>query len=200
MAAALTTPGAKVIVTSPTQRQSNELLRDKVIPLLDALGWPVPARRRAAQTLELANGARVISLPGVPATVRSYSSVTLLIIDEAAYTRDELYHAITPVLAVSRGRLVAVSTPFGERGWFHREWAGGGADWGRFQVRADQCPRLPADFLAREKVSKGPRWYAQEYLTSFEAVVGGVFSPEDIAAAFEARDEVEPLWLPGPAA
>ena len=40
------------------------------------------------------------------------SGVTLLVIDEAARVPDALYFSVRPMLAVSRGRLVALSTPF----------------------------------------------------------------------------------------
>jgi hypothetical protein len=64
------------------------------------------------------------------------------------------------MLAVSGGKLVAVSTPFGKRGWFYDEWTGA-ADWERVQITATQCPRITSDFLAEEKRSMGDRWYRQ---------------------------------------
>jgi hypothetical protein len=45
----------------------------------------------------------------------------MLVIDEASRVDDTLYLAVRPLLAVSGGRLVALSTPFGKRGWFHDE-------------------------------------------------------------------------------
>jgi hypothetical protein len=38
----------------------------------------------SALRLELANGARIVTLPGKEGTVRGFSDVSLLIIDEAA--------------------------------------------------------------------------------------------------------------------
>src|SRR6516165_5072360 len=120
---ALLEAGAPVLLLSPSQRQSAELFR-KVLDLYGALGRPVPAIRETALQLELANGSRVLSLPGTEGTVRGFSKVSLLVIDEAARVSDPLYFAVRPMLAVSRGRLVALSTPFGQRGWFHAEWTG----------------------------------------------------------------------------
>jgi hypothetical protein len=54
-------------------------------------------------------------------------------------------------------------------------------------------PRIPQEFLAEERQALGDRWYRQEYECSFEATVGAVFRPEDIAAC--ARDDVEVLDL-----
>lgn len=121
MRTALLVPKAPVLVLSPTLRQSGELFR-KILDLYAALGRPVPLVSASALKLELANGSRVVSLPGTESTVRGFSGVALLIIDEAARVSDALYCAVRPMLAVSKGRLVALSTPFGKRGWFHDAW------------------------------------------------------------------------------
>jgi len=52
-----------------------------------------------------------VSLPGDEGTVRGFSGVSLLVIDEAARVADPLYFAVRPMLAVSQGRLVALDTP-----------------------------------------------------------------------------------------
>jgi hypothetical protein len=180
-----------VLILSPTLRQSGEMFRDKVLRLYRALGRPVPARGETALTLTLANGSRVLSLPGEEGTTRGFSGVALLVIDEASRVSDELYAAVRPMLAVSGGRLLALSTPFGKRGWFYECWESG-AGWGRVQITAEQCPRITPQFLAEEWQALGERWYRQEYLCSFEDVVDAVFSYEDIQAALSA--EAKPLF------
>ena len=147
--AALLEPGSLVLLLSPTLRQSGELFRDKVVRLFDALGRPVPATQESALTMRLANGSRVVSLPGEESTIRGYSGVRLLVIDEGARVADELYRAVRPMLAVSGGRLVGLSTPFGRRGWFHEEWEGK-APWKRVRIAAEDCPRITPEFLAEE--------------------------------------------------
>jgi hypothetical protein len=114
-----------------------------------------------------------------------------LVIDEAARVADSLYYAVRPMLAVSRGRLVALSTPFGKRGWYHDEWYSEG-EWERVKITADQCSRISAEFLAEERRALGERWYRQEYLCSFEDAIDAVFSWADIQAAMS--DEVKPLF------
>jgi hypothetical protein len=84
-----------------------------------ALVEPVASRGESALRLELENHSRIISLPGQEQTVRGYAGVSLLIVDEAARVPDDLYFAVRPMLAVSNGRLIALSTPFGKRGWFY---------------------------------------------------------------------------------
>ncbi|HZZ80266.1 MAG TPA: terminase family protein [Gemmataceae bacterium] len=127
----------------------------------------IPAVGETLHHLQLANGSRILSLPGTEKTVRGYSGVALLIIDEAARVDDALYRAVRPMLAVSKGRLIALSTPFGKRGWFHDAWHSE-EPWQRLRITADECPRISASFLAEERRALGERWYRQEYLCSFE--------------------------------
>ena len=94
------------------------------------------------------------------------------------------------MLAVSHGRLVALSTPFGKRGWFFDEWEKG-AGWERVKITAAQCPRIGAAFLAEERLALGQRWYSQEYFCSFEDAIDAVFLQADIQAAI--RGDVQPL-------
>src|SRR5207302_4542199 len=76
-----------------------------------------------ADMLELKNMSRVVCVPCREETIRGFSDIDLLIIDEAARVPDNLYRAVRPMLAVSKGRLIALSTPYGQRGWFWNAWA-----------------------------------------------------------------------------
>jgi hypothetical protein len=192
---ALQQPHAPVLLLSPSLRQSGELYR-KVVELFRRLGRPMGVVAESAQRLELANGARIVSLPGDEQTIRGFSGVAMLIIDEAARVDDALYCAVRPMLAISRGRLVALSTPFGRRGWFHSEWDTSG-DWQKVRITAEECPRISADFLAEERRALGERWYRQEYLCSFEESIDAVFSYADIQAALT---DIAPLDLRGASA
>jgi hypothetical protein len=192
--AALLEAPALVLILSPTLRQSGEFFRDKFLRLWDALGRPAAGRAPTQLTLEMGNGSRVVSLPENEEGVRTFSGVRLLVLDEAARVADDLYRAVRPMMAVSGGRLVGLSTPFGQRGWFYQAWEGA-AGWERYRATAGQCPRISPAFLAEERAALGPRWYAQEYECSFEAAVGAVFAPEAVDAAVS--EEVAPLRLPG---
>jgi tRNA(Met) C34 N-acetyltransferase TmcA len=107
---ALVRPGVLVLVLSPSQRQSGELFR-KVLDLFGVLGRPAAVVSQNVHQIEFANGSRVVSLSGTEGTVRGFSEVALLVIDEAARVDDALYVAVRPMLAAFRGRLVAISSP-----------------------------------------------------------------------------------------
>jgi hypothetical protein len=189
--ATLLEPGALVLLLSPTLRQSGELFRDKVKRLYNALGRPIATKQESALTIEFVNGSRIISLPGDEGTIRVYSGVALLVIDEASRVLDNLYRSVRPMLSVSRGGLIALSTPWGKRGWWYEEWTGTN-DWERVHVTAEQCPRIDAAFLAEERKSLGERFYRQEYCGTFEDVVDVVFAEADILATLE--NAPPPLW------
>ena len=188
LAVAFTRPPALVLLLCPTLRQSGELFKEKLLGLYDRLHRPIPATQETALTLTLANGSRIISLPSSEKNIRGYSSVALLVVDEAARVPDELYNAIRPMLAVSAGRLIALSTPFGRRGWFYNEWHSSN-NWYRARVTAENCPRIPAGFLAQERRSLGERWYRQEYLCSFEDAIGQIFASELLERAMASELE-----------
>lgn len=170
---ALFTPRALVLLLSPSLRQSAELFR-QVLATDNALGRPLRSVYRSQLRLELANGSRVLCLPGREDTVRGFAGVDLIVFDEAARVPDDLYRAVRPMLAVSQGRLIALSTPFGRRGWFHAEWAGGGP-WKRVRITWRDCPRITAEFIEEERRALGPSWVAQEYETTFTALEGLVY-------------------------
>jgi hypothetical protein len=184
-------PGALVLLLSPSLRQSQELFR-KCLHVYRAAGRPVAPEAESALRLELETGARIVSLPGTETTVRGYSGVDLLIVDEAARVKDELYYSIRPMLAVSGGRLAALSTPFGTRGWWFESWRGAEA-WERYEVPATACPRITPEFLAEEQRNMGEFWFKQEYGCEFIDAQSQAFRRADIDRAF--TEEVTPWHL-----
>jgi hypothetical protein len=119
---ALTYPGCLDLVVSRSLRQSGELFRK--IKEFYNLTTPLPLVKDTEHELELSNGSRIVSLPGNPDTLVGYSSVHRLILDEAARIPDATYYALRPMLARSGGTILAISTPFGQRGWFYEAWTG----------------------------------------------------------------------------
>jgi hypothetical protein len=131
-----------------------------------------------------------VALPGNEGTIRGYSGVNLLVVDEASRVPDSLYTAVRPMLAVSGGRLVTLSTPFGSRGWWYEAWEHGGSDWVREKVTAEECPRIFAAFLDEERRELGEWFFNQEYMCTFMDAQSSAFRREDIDRAFS---EVE-VW------
>lgn len=188
---ALYRPPALILLLSPSLRQSGELFR-KVLSFYAGFAKEAPADAETALRLDLTNGSRIVSLPGKEETVRGYSGVSLLILDEAARVPDELYYSVRPMLAVSGGRLVALSTPFGKRGWFFDTWQNGAADWKRVKVTAHDCPRISPTFLAEERAAMPDFWYRAEYLCEFTEAADSLFGYDLVMSAI--APDVAPLF------
>jgi hypothetical protein len=185
-------PESLTLVVSPSARQSGEFLR-KATGFARKLGIRPKGDGDNEISLELPNRSRIVGLPGSEATVRGFSAVSLMLVDEASRVSDELYLAIRPMLAVSDGALWLMSTPFGKRGFFYEAWANGGPEWVRIRAAATECPRIGRKFLEEERATMGERWFRQEYLCEFEEAVSGVFARDLVERAI--TNEVEPLVL-----
>lgn len=187
-----TRPGSLTLVVSPSARQSGEFVRKA-----EGFARKLKIRPKGDGDNEISlafpNGSRLVGLPGNEATVRGFSAVSLLVVDEAARVSDELYLAIRPMLAVSSGALWLMSTPFGKRGFFHEVWERGGRDWERVCVPATECPRIPKEFLEEERQAMGDRWYRQEYLCEFVDSVSGVFDRDLVERAI--TSDILPLEI-----
>lgn len=163
---ALTVPAAFIIIGSSCQRQSNELLTK----FKTFAARVLPGRlRKDAETgsYYLPNGARIVALPQSPDKVRGFSSPSLIILDEAAFIHEDLYEALTPSLAASKGALWLLSSAGGQRGFFHRIWTARPAGWSFFRVTAEDCPRIDPAFLAAERIEKGEAYVRREYFCEF---------------------------------
>lgn len=179
---AIYAPGALVLLLSPGLRQSGELFR-KVADAYTTIGESVPSASETTLTLELVNGSRILSLPATEATIRGYSAVSLLIVDEAARVPTELITAVRPMLAVTNGRLITLSTPYGSRGWWYDAWRSPD-DWLRVEIPATMCPRITPTFLEEERRSMGEWWFRQEYLCEFMDAETQAFRRADVESAF----------------
>jgi hypothetical protein len=107
-----------------------------------------------------------------------------LIIDEASRIEDSLISAVTPMLATTDGDLIALTTPFGRRGWFYDQWRNG-EGYQRTKKTALDCPRISAAFLDKERQRLGPLMFGQEYMCEFIDPGASAFSTELIGACLD---------------
>jgi hypothetical protein len=141
---ALEFPDKLIIAMSPSARQTGELMR-KIEYFLRHCGVRVKGDGSNEMSIVLTNGSRIVGLPGGEGTIRGFSSVNLLIVDEAARVPDDSYRAARPMLAVANGDLLLLSTPYGKRGFFYEEWIHS-SDWLRLQVRGEEARASPGIF------------------------------------------------------
>jgi hypothetical protein len=186
-------PDSVVLLVSPSERQSQRLFEQGVLPLYRRLDRPVQADSENMTTLRLSNGSSIFALPGAERTVRGFAAVDAVVIDEAARVEDEMIAALSPMLAVSGGRMLGLSSAWSQEGWFWNAWTDDDDSWERIEVKADECPRLTPDFLESERALLGERRYRREYECQFTGADDALFSPELVRTMF--TDEVEPLEL-----
>jgi Terminase large subunit, T4likevirus-type, N-terminal len=182
---AFTQDKSLVLVASPTDRQSAEFIR-KAREMVVTLGIRPRGDGDNQTSLLFPNGSRIVGLPGMEGTVRGFSAVSLLLIDEAARVDDAMYKALRPMLAVGQGDLWLMSTPYGKRGFFYECWEHDpDEDWFRMTVPATECGRISGEFLEEERRAIGRQWFAQEYMAEFVDNGAAVFGRDLVEAAVD---------------
>jgi hypothetical protein len=177
------------LIVSRAKRQS-DLLFEKVIDIFEAIPDKPTGARVMAGRLELPNGSRIISLPGNERTVRGLSA-DLVVVDEAAQVPDKLFNAVVPIVAARNGRIIALSTPYGQRGFFYKACQPG-SGWTLIKTKVEESRRLSSEALEEaRRTLEDPHAYRQEFECEFLGDSTLYFSPELIAAAFDAS--VEPF-------
>jgi hypothetical protein len=191
---AFTRKQSLVLVASPTDRQSAELVT-KAADMAARLGIRRRGDGHNAASLVFPNGSRIVGLPGMEHTVRGFSGVSLLLIDEASRVPDRIYKALLPVLARSGGDLWLMSTPWFKTGFFYEAWTHGGPDWMRMRVPATECAWISKEYLEEQRVDLGPIWFPRDFMCEFVDSGAGVFERELIEAAIDYS--IEPLDVDG---
>lgn len=210
-------PGSTSIIASRTERQAKLVQRwvadatrlanlpgdysieSKEISVYedDLTGAGGRILNRSVMSLELANGAQVVSIPANPDTVRGYSP-NLIILDEAAYVPNMVYDAIRPMRAQTKAQLILLSSAGAKRGFFYEEWIADDPMWERMQVTADEVSWIDEEFLERERLKlSSEAFFRQEYYCEFMDVQGGLFTTEQIAAMYgnEAATAMRDQWV-----
>ena len=140
-------PGSLSVVACPAQRQSAELLR-KVRDMVLKAGAKLISDN--VYGLELANGSRVLALPGSEESIRGLTVDGWIVVDEAAYVLDEMIAALRPMRAQRpEARFVMLSTANTRTDPFWSAWETGGESWMRIQVTVDVDPTLYSQELSR---------------------------------------------------
>jgi hypothetical protein len=177
--------GYFAVCTAPSDRQSLELFQ-KIRKTLDAAGeLEVPPTKDNLHELVLPNGSRIVCLPSNADTIRGFSAVDELLVDEAAMVGDAVFAAVEPMVIRSGGSMVLMSTPLGQRGHFHSVWAGGHG-WERYEVSYVELLKsghFEEEELKAYRAEHGDWKFRQEYCCEFVASNDSVFTSDVIAKA-----------------
>jgi len=179
---ALDHPNKLVMVISKTERQAG-LLFAKILRSVHDMdkkqilsGKDRPTRH----LISLKNGARIHCLPAGDTGYGIMGfTIDLLIADEAAWIPEEVWNSIIPALAITRGNIWLLSTPFVKEGYYYSCF--NDPTFTAFHTSSEDCPRKDQIFLDRQKEILTKAQYTQMYLGEFVDDVLRFFSEELIA-------------------
>jgi len=187
---AKTIPNSLVLLISLSHRQSL-LLFGKVVEAVKKDPDHIDIVEKInLQELVLTNGSRIVAAPGKDETIRGFSGVDLLVIDEAAYVPDKLYDAVAPMIAASQGQVILLSSPAGKDGFFWRIWDKG-EGWERYRIQAKDCGRISQKFLDEQRLIVPDHVYRREYEAEFTESIYSLVTAEDLEAMMQ--NSVRPL-------
>ena len=144
-------------------------------------------KNEAELSVELTNGSRIQLKGAENADSLRGVSLSSLIVDEAAYVKQEAWEMVLrPALSDQGGPAWFITTPAGLN-WFHDLWeqAAEEHDWETFSFTTIEGGNVPPEEVAAAKRTLDERTFRQEYLASFETLTGRVFpdfSDDNISA------------------
>lgn len=165
---ALNNPNKLIMVIASVER-SAFLLFEKILSYIhtkDKTQIMTGRWRPTKSQLRLKNKSRILCLPtGETGYGIRGHTINLLVADEAQFINEEVWTAVTPMLAITKGKIILLSTPHGREGYFYRCFQDD--NFTSFHISSEDCPRKDVDFLKREKERMTKAQYAQEYLGEF---------------------------------
>lgn len=185
---ALKNPKKNIMIIASVERQAL-LLFEKVLSHIYLKNKSAIMRGKYRPTkhkLRLKNGSVIHCLPTGDSGygIRGYT-IDVLYADEAHFINEEVWQAVTPMLATTGGNIILLSTPFGSEGYFHRCFYDD--KFKSFHISTEEVANsreepqktMMLNFLKDEKERMTKLQYQQEYLGLF---VGGIqrFIPDDL--------------------
>ncbi|HET7190531.1 MAG TPA: terminase family protein [Pseudolabrys sp.] len=135
-------PGSLSVIACPAQTQSAEALR-KVREMLLKAGAELTTDN--VFRLEIANGSRVLALPGTQDSIRGLTVDAWIVADEAAQLDPDILGALHPMRTqCPDARFAMLSTAWSRTDPFWSVWTGDDPSWTRITATLDAAPNLIA--------------------------------------------------------
>ncbi len=156
-------PGSLSVIACPAQTQSAEALR-KVREMLLKAGAELTTDN--VFRLEIANGSRVLALPGTQDSIRGLTVDGWIVADEAAQLDPDILGALHPMRTqCPNARFAMLSTAWSRTDPFWLVWAGDDPSWTRITATLDVAPNLiAAEVVERAKRQLSEDDFKREYL------------------------------------
>ena len=160
---ALFMPGSLSVIACPAQNQSAEALR-KVKDMVLKAGAELTTDN--VFKLEIANGSRVLALPGTQDSIRGLTVDAWIVADEAAQLDPAIMAALHPMRTqCAHTRFAILSTAWSRTDPFWTVWENDDPSWIRIRATVDVEPTLIApDALERARRQLNEDDFNREYL------------------------------------
>ena len=185
---ALNKPNQLILIAACVLDQA-ELIFRKAREYIEARYKNQIVGRVTLHFLELKNGSKILcrAIGDTGEGIRGYTA-NIIIIDEAAFVNERVWSAITPIISVSHGKMILLSTPHGRKGYYYNCFSD--KDYTSFHVSALDCPRHTKEFLDKAEARMTKVEFATEYLGEFIDELREYFTDEWIEKVCVLRREV----------
>ena len=185
---ALKKPNQLILIAACVLDQA-ELIFRKTREYIEARYKTQIVGRVTLHFLELKNGSKILcrAIGDTGEGIRGYTA-NIIIIDEAAFVNERVWSAITPIISVSHGKMILLSTPHGRKGYYYNCFSD--KDYTSFHVSALDCPRHTKEFLDKAEARMTKVEFATEYLGEFIDELREYFTDEWIEKVCVLRREV----------
>jgi len=174
---AITIPDQTIVIISRTKLQAGILI-DRACTYAVRLGHKIRRALGHQFSLQLPNGSKIFAVPHTTDTSVG-NTANVLIVDEAALVKDQVYFSVSPFVARTHGAIWLMSTPRRPAGFFHNIWTNGDQRWHRIFSTVKDCPDIDPDFLEMQKKIDEIK-YRQDFDCEFLQPANRLFTEEMI--------------------
>jgi len=186
-------PESVTLIAAQRKEVAQEMVRKAKKGVRVLRGGLFPTiKKDNAGSLELSNGSRIMAVSGSESGPRGYT-VNLVVVDEASRVPEEYYEAVTPTQStVKRPKFIAMTTPYGKKGWFWDLWSKNTSCFKQLLTYKD-CPRISDEFIKKERERLPDYVFRQEYMCEFVDPKTSVFDYDEFMACVD--DNVKTMGL-----
>jgi len=179
---------AVILLASASGRQSGQIM-EKVRKMAKSLDLEILPPPPKCDGFTLANGAEIVALPDNEETIRGFSAPRMIVVDEAAFASEAVFKALEPMLTVSNGTFILLSTPNGQTGYFYDQWHAEDSPWTKLKGSLERCPRVNLAAIEAMRKTTAKEVFAQEFECKFVASGGQIISLETLRKCY--RDDFD---------
>lgn len=184
---AIVKPASRILIVSTGEREAKEVLSrlKRMIEKSPLSGIIVDENKSEAK---FSNESEVICLPNNPATIRGYSDVRLIILDEASLLQKEIDTAVEPMgITLPDSQLMMIGTPFSKHHFFYEYWTKGNKQNDEsivsFHYPSSCNPHIPAKELQWLKENKSEIIWRRDYMAEWISDMEAFFPMEILEGA-----------------